>query len=165
MACMWNRTSRCCWARLNALSVNDWKKGPRPGATRLKKTADWSGTPRAQEPIVPSPMSFWNVSGKPRIGRPPLELDLESWVLNPEDQCVQWKRVALIGVGLLGGSAGLALKKGRLARRVAGFVRRRASIAESEKARAVDFATVEIKHAVEGADLIILCTPLAQMRK
>ena len=77
---------------------------------------------------------------------------------------MRWKKITLVGVGLLGGSLGLAVKRRRLARRVEGYVRRAASIAECKKFRAVDRATLDLQSAVEGADLIILCTPLAQMR-
>ena len=44
-------------------------------------------------------------------------------------------------------------------------MRRTASIAECEKAGAVDKATRDLLPAVADADLVILCTPLAQMRK
>lgn len=75
-----------------------------------------------------------------------------------------WKRVSLVGVGLLGGSLGLALKQRRLADSVVGYVRRSASITECRRAGAVDHATRSLREAVDGADLIVLCTPLAQMR-
>ncbi len=74
-----------------------------------------------------------------------------------------WKKVTLVGVGLLGGSIGLALRQHGLAQRVVGYVRRAAAIAECEKAGAVDQAGTDLRRAVEGADLIILCTPIAQM--
>ncbi len=77
---------------------------------------------------------------------------------------MHWKKITLVGVGLLGGSLGLALRKRRLAGSVVGFVRRRASIAECEKAGAVSLATLDLWSAVEGADLVVLCTPIAQMR-
>ncbi len=72
--------------------------------------------------------------------------------------------MALIGVGLLGGSLGLALRKRRLVKSVAGYVRRQASVAECKEAGAVRFATLDLHRAVEGAELIVLCTPIAQMR-
>jgi len=77
---------------------------------------------------------------------------------------VRCNKIALVGVGLLGGSLGLATKHRRLARQVAGYVRREASIKECEKAGAVDFATTDLLAAVWDADLVILCTPLGQMR-
>ena len=75
-----------------------------------------------------------------------------------------FRKITIIGVGLLGGSIGLAVKRRRLAREVAGFVRRRASLKDCEKAGAVDFATTDLLAAVSNADLVILCTPLSQMR-
>lgn len=77
---------------------------------------------------------------------------------------MRWQKVTLVGVGLLGGSLGLALIRRRLAREVVGFVRRAASIRECEKAGAVHHATRDLAEAVTGADLIILCTPIGQMR-
>jgi prephenate dehydrogenase len=77
---------------------------------------------------------------------------------------VRWKKVTLIGVGLLGGSLGLALRQRRLAESVVGFVRRQASITECQQLGAVDEATLDLTEAVTAADLIVLCTPLAQMK-
>ena len=77
---------------------------------------------------------------------------------------MQFRKITIIGVGLLGGSIGLAVKRRRLAREVAGFVRRAASLKDCEKAGAVDYATTDLLAAVSNADLVILCTPLAQMR-
>lgn len=77
---------------------------------------------------------------------------------------MHWKKITLVGVGLLGGSLGLALKQRRLADLVAGYVRRAASVRECERAGAVDVATLDLAEAVAGAELIVLCTPLAQMR-
>lgn len=57
----------------------------------------------------------------------------------------------------------MAIKKRRLASEVVGYVRRAASIAESKAARAVDSCTQDLQEAVDDADLIVLCTPLAQM--
>jgi prephenate dehydrogenase len=77
---------------------------------------------------------------------------------------MRWRKISLIGVGLLGGSLGLALKRRALVGQVEGYVRRESSIAESLKNGAVDRATCDLSLAVDDADLIVLCTPLAQMR-
>jgi len=77
---------------------------------------------------------------------------------------VRWNKITLVGVGLLGGSLGLAIKRRRLARRVEGYVRRAASVTECKKVGAVNRATQDLASAVAGADLVIFCTPLAQMR-
>jgi prephenate dehydrogenase len=73
-------------------------------------------------------------------------------------------KITIIGVGLLGGSLGLAVRRRKLAREVAGFVRRTASLKDCEKTGAVDYATTDLLAAVSNADLVVLCTPLAQMR-
>lgn len=76
---------------------------------------------------------------------------------------MQFQKITLIGVGLLGGSLGLAVKRRRLTREVAGYVRRAASVTECAKAGAADYATTDLLAAVRNADLVVLCTPLAQM--
>jgi prephenate dehydrogenase len=77
---------------------------------------------------------------------------------------VQFRKITIVGVGLLGGSIGLAARKFRLAGEIAGYVRREKTIAECEKAGAMDYATMDLLAAVSNADLVILCTPIAQMR-
>jgi prephenate dehydrogenase len=98
--------------------------------------------------------------GKPGYGNS----RLETRAPNPETQRVRWQKITLVGVGLLGGSLGLAVRKRGLAASVVGFVRRPASVTECEKFGAVDLATLDLACAVEGADLLVLCTPIAQMR-
>ena len=58
----------------------------------------------------------------------------------------------------------MALRRQRLADAVVGFVRRHASVKECEGLGAVDIATRDLERAVTGADLVVFCTPLAQMR-
>ena len=76
---------------------------------------------------------------------------------------MHFRKITIVGVGLLGGSLGLAIKRRRLADEVAGFVRRVGSLAECKKAKAVDSCTRDLKEAIVDADLIVLCTPLAQV--
>jgi prephenate dehydrogenase len=75
----------------------------------------------------------------------------------------RWQKITVAGVGLLGGSIGMAAKQRRLARSVSGLVRRPESIAECVETGAVDEAFTDPARAVEGADLVLLCTPIAQM--
>ncbi len=77
---------------------------------------------------------------------------------------MHWQKITLVGVGLLGGSLGLAIKQHRLASRVEGYVRRSASIEECERLALVDHATRDLARAVKDADLVVLCTPLGRMR-
>lgn len=76
---------------------------------------------------------------------------------------MRWNKVTIVGVGLLGGSLGLFLRKHRLAGQVTGLVRRKASIRESTRAGAVDTATTDPKRALRDAELVLLCTPLGRM--
>ena len=85
-----------------------------------------------------------------------------SFIVYPRQ--VRWNKITIVGVGLLGGSLGLAIKQRRLARAVVGFVRRAVSVAECRKLKAVDHATQDLAEAVADADLVVLCTPIAQMR-
>src|SRR2546421_5045282 len=78
---------------------------------------------------------------------------------------MHWQNITLIGVGLLGGSLGQAIRKRRLARRVKGYVRRQASVVECESLGAVDQAEQDLSSAVRDAELVVLCTPIAQMRE
>lgn len=74
-------------------------------------------------------------------------------------------KITIAGVGLLGGSLGLAIQRRGLARVVDGLVRRTASISECEQSGAVNHATRDACRAAEGADLIVLCSSVARMRE
>lgn len=76
---------------------------------------------------------------------------------------VRWEKVTLIGVGLLGGSLGLALRRRQLARHVVGLVRRETARTDCLAAGAVDHATLDPVEAVRDADLVVLGTPLGEM--
>ena len=74
-------------------------------------------------------------------------------------------KIAIIGVGLLGGSLGLAIKQRHIARLVHGYVRRATSIRECLDHKVADYVTLDLLEAASQADMIILCTPIAQMRE
>lgn len=76
---------------------------------------------------------------------------------------VRWRKVAILGIGLLGGSLGMALRRRGLAREVVGFARREATVAEALQAGAVDAASTDLDAVVREADLVVLCTPLGEM--
>lgn len=72
----------------------------------------------------------------------------------------QFDKVAIIGVGLIGGSIGLTIKKERIAREVIGIFRRKATLKKALSRKAVDKGVLDIKRGVSGADLIIVATPV-----
>lgn len=67
--------------------------------------------------------------------------------------------VTLIGVGLLGGSLGLALKQRGLVNTVRGVGRRQSTLDTALKCGAIDEGTLNLAEGVIGADLIVICTP------
>jgi len=72
-----------------------------------------------------------------------------------------FRRVAIVGLGLLGGSFGLALKKAGFAGRVAGYARRDETRKQALSIGAVDQEFADVNEVVHGADLVVLATPVA----
>ncbi len=71
------------------------------------------------------------------------------------------QRVAIVGVGLIGGSIGLALRERGLAAEVVGVGRRAAGIARAVAHRTVDRGTTNLVEGVAGADWVVVATPVA----
>jgi prephenate dehydrogenase len=72
------------------------------------------------------------------------------------------RSISIIGVGLLGGSIGLAFRAaGGLAERV-GVGRRRSSITRAISVGAIDRGTVSHRAGLRNADLAIVCTPIGR---
>lgn len=67
----------------------------------------------------------------------------------------------IIGVGLIGGSLGLALKANGQVKKVLGVGRSKANLDEAIKLGAID-EIVELDAGVSRADLIVVCVPVAQ---
>jgi len=76
---------------------------------------------------------------------------------------VPFRKVTVLGVGLLGGSLGLALRSRRLADTVWGLVRQDRVVSGAEAAGVVDRATTDVAAAVRDADLVVLCVPVGSM--
>lgn len=70
---------------------------------------------------------------------------------------VQWPTVAIVGVGLIGGSIGKAILARRLARRVVGIGRSAGSLAAARKAGCVTETSLDMA-AVADADLVVVAT-------
>ena len=69
--------------------------------------------------------------------------------------------VLIIGVGLIGGSLGLALKAHDLAKTILGVGRSQSNLDDAIRLGAID-EVVELKAGVARADLIVVCVPVAQ---
>ena len=73
---------------------------------------------------------------------------------------MQFDQLTIIGVGLIGGSVGLAAKARGAARRVVGVDRREDAVKAAERLGAVDLGTTNIAEGAKGADLVVVCTPV-----
>lgn len=73
-------------------------------------------------------------------------------------------RVAIIGLGLIGGSIGLALHKAKAAQQVVGYDLGRGVSDRARKIGAIDQPYSMLADAVRGAELVILATPVGAMK-
>ncbi|NOX97426.1 MAG: prephenate dehydrogenase [Nitrospirae bacterium] len=71
------------------------------------------------------------------------------------------RRIAIIGVGLIGGSLGLALKKRNLAEEIIGVGHRQESLDQAMRMGAVDRVTLEWEEGVKAVDLVVIATPVS----
>lgn len=67
-------------------------------------------------------------------------------------------------MGALGGSLGLAIQERKLAERVVGYVRNESRVEEYTPLKVAQEITCDLAQAVRGADWIILCVPVEEMR-
>jgi prephenate dehydrogenase len=75
-----------------------------------------------------------------------------------------FQRVAIIGLGLIGGSIGLALRKANAAKEIRGYDLGRGVCEQARRIGAIDQAYEALADAVRGAELVILATPVGAVR-
>src|SRR5579871_2647317 len=73
---------------------------------------------------------------------------------------MQLNVLTIVGVGLIGGSIGLAARQRGLARRVRGIGRQPASLERARALGVIDEAYLSPDEAVPGSDLVVFCTPV-----
>lgn len=71
-----------------------------------------------------------------------------------------FRQVTIVGLGLIGGSLGLAIKRRRLARCVVGYSRRTATVRRAKARGAIDCGTRDLAEAVRGSDVVVIATPV-----
>ena len=69
--------------------------------------------------------------------------------------------IAIIGLGLIGGSLARALKRAGLCGAVSGYGRREAALQQAVEDGVIDNYSLDVREAVDGADLVVLATPLS----
>lgn len=75
------------------------------------------------------------------------------------------KKITIFGVGLIGGSFALALKKANAVEKVVGVGRSMASLERAQELGIIDDMSTSVADAVSGADLILVAAPVAQTEK
>jgi prephenate dehydrogenase len=73
------------------------------------------------------------------------------------------KRLSILGVGLLGGSLALAAKKFIKSCEIFGYAHRPETLEAARNAGMLDQGFDRPEPAVDGADLVVLCTPVSQL--
>jgi len=73
------------------------------------------------------------------------------------------RKLVVCGVGLIGGSFALALRKAGVVKRVVGIGRTQASLARALELGVIDEAAVSWSEALDGADFVLLAPPVGQM--
>jgi prephenate dehydrogenase len=77
------------------------------------------------------------------------------------EQIQQLRRITIWGVGLIGGSLGLALKKNGFQGQRVGLGRNTGRLENALEHDAVDVITTELTDGLRETDLVVLCTPVA----
>ena len=70
------------------------------------------------------------------------------------------ERIAILGVGLIGGSLGLAWRRAGVAREIVGAGRNRETLEAAVDVGAIDRYTTNFITAIQDADLVVLCAPI-----
>ena len=77
----------------------------------------------------------------------------------------RFNEISIVGVGLLGGSLGLAAKQIDPAVRIVGVGHRHSTLDEALRIGAIDAKTLDPAEGVRSADLVVLCTPVGLFGK
>lgn len=74
-----------------------------------------------------------------------------------------WRRLTVVGPGLIGGSIARGVKRRRLAREVVVVTRHAAAIRSAVDVGAADAGTTDLAAGVAGAELVVLCAPVGAL--
>jgi prephenate dehydrogenase len=77
----------------------------------------------------------------------------------------EYDTVAIVGVGLIGGSIGLALRERKLARKILGIGRRQTSLDAARKIGAIHHGVTNLAAGAAEAQLLIVATPVDTIAK
>jgi prephenate dehydrogenase len=75
------------------------------------------------------------------------------------------RRLAIVGLGLLGGSVAKAVRAESLALQIVGIGRNPTRLAPALSEGAVDVVTTDLELGLSGADMVVLATPVATLER
>ncbi|NKB36689.1 MAG: prephenate dehydrogenase/arogenate dehydrogenase family protein [Gammaproteobacteria bacterium] len=78
---------------------------------------------------------------------------------------MKFKRLAILGVGLIGGSLALGLRRADMCQTIIGYGRNRDNLLRAKELGVIDEFTTSAEEAATGADLVVVATPLATNEK
>ena len=74
-----------------------------------------------------------------------------------------FKKMTVIGVGLLGASLAKACRKYNLVEEISGCGRNLTNLEKAKSLGVIDHYALDLSEAVKGSDLIVLCTPVSRI--
>ena len=74
-----------------------------------------------------------------------------------------FEKMSIIGVGLLGASLAKACRKYNIVKGISGFGRNRKNLEKAQSLGVIDQCASNLREAVKGADLVVLCTPVSRI--
>jgi prephenate dehydrogenase len=75
---------------------------------------------------------------------------------------IPFRKIAVFGIGLIGGSFALALKRAGMVAHVTGVGRSPATLERARELGLIDSAATSAAEALDGADLVLIAAPVAQ---
>ena len=76
-----------------------------------------------------------------------------------------FEKVCIVGLGLIGGSIGLAIKRSNISNQITGYARSNSTLERAIELGLVDSVKDNLQDAVNNSDLVILATPLSTFRE
>lgn len=71
--------------------------------------------------------------------------------------------MTILGVGLIGASLAQSCRQRKIVNTIVGFGRNAANLKKAQERNIIDSGLTDLKTAVEGSDLIVLCTPVGSL--
>ena len=76
-----------------------------------------------------------------------------------------FKKICIVGVGLIGGSLALALKKAKISKTIVGVGHRNSSLEKAIEIGAIDKGFLDFRKGIKDSDLVVLATPVVTILK